>query len=473
DDGKITYHNSTGLSHLYNDSAEDAHGQSWLSRYKDAPQTPSSAAFEITLTRDKGEAEETHEIIGSPLENGGSVIIIRDITENLETEAREEDLTRELFRLQRQEAIAQLTAGVAHDFNNLLSAINGSATLIGMVKHLPKDARPHLERISAAGAQSAKLVAKLLDVGADNEADGAFDLASVLGDLPALVEASLPANVSLSTPVETDAAAMRGNPGTLSQILINLILNACDALGGTAGKISLEVESLSCLADVELQVGGIRAGRDYVKLSVCDDGSGMTAQTAASVFNPYFTTKGRQGTGLGLATAALQVRAIRGGIDVESSVGEGTRITIYWPVAKVAVVAPEIGQSERGDLSGLTVLVVDDDPNVSAVVGSFLEALGAEVACCEDPRDAAAAIEEDPAGWSALITDYDMPHLNGGALVAKIRPHAPDLPVFVVTALAKRLSDPRLAPDQVTSVFAKPIDLMRLSQALAALPGAR
>ncbi|MEO1795552.1 MAG: ATP-binding protein, partial [Pseudomonadota bacterium] len=257
------------------------------------------------------------------------------------------------------------------------------------------------------------------------------------------------------------------------QILINLILNACDALGGTAGKISLEVESLSCLADADLQVGGIRAGRDYVKLSVCDDGSGMTAQTAASVFNPYFTTKGRQGTGLGLATAALQVRAIRGGIDVESSVGEGTRITIYWPVAKVAVVAPEIGQSEGGDLSGLTVLVVDDDPNVSAVVGSFLEALGAEVACCEDPRDAAAAIEEDPAGWSALITDYDMPHLNGGALVAKIRPHAPDLPVFVVTALAKRLSDPRLAPDQVTGVFAKPIDLMRLSQALAALPGAR
>ena len=104
------------------------------------------------------------------------------------------------------------------------------------------------------------------------------------------------------------------------------------------------------------------------------------------------------------------------------------------------------------------------------MVASFLETLGAEVACCEDPRDAAEAIEEDPGAWSALVTDYDMPHLNGGALVARIRPVAPALPVFVVTALAKRLSDPRLGPDQVNGTFAKPIDLLQLSQALAALP---
>ncbi|MEM6388462.1 MAG: response regulator, partial [Pseudomonadota bacterium] len=230
---------------------------------------------------------------------------------------------------------------------------------------------------------------------------------------------------------------------------------------------------LSCLADASLQVGGISSGSDYVKLTVGDDGSGMNAETAANVFNPYFTTKGRQGTGLGLATAALQVQSVGGGIEVETSVGEGTRVTLYWPMAKLDMAAPELGKADGNDLTGMTILVVDDDPSVSAVVTSFLEALGAEIACCEDPRDAAAAIAEDPDGWAALITDYDMPHLNGGALVANIRSHAPDLPVFVVTALAKRLSDPRLGPDQVAGIFPKPIDLVQLSQALAATSTAR
>ncbi|MEM6896333.1 MAG: PAS domain S-box protein, partial [Pseudomonadota bacterium] len=469
-DGKLTYLNSAGVAHLSFPSAEAALGACWRKRYVDAPKLPSTSAFEITLTRKLDGQERTHEIIGSPLESGGSVVVIRDVTDKLETEKMEEDLTRELFRLQRQEAIAHLTAGVAHDFNNLLSAINGSATLIGMSRELPSEVRPHLERISAAGAQSAKLVSRLLDVGADSEAGSVFELASVLADLPSLVAGSLPASISLAMPTGIPAVALRGNPGTLSQILINLILNARDAINGARGTIAFETEPLSCDADLEMQVGGIKAGGDYVKVSITDDGSGMTADTAARVFSPYFTTKGRQGTGLGLATAALQIRSLGGGINVETAQGRGTRVCLYWPVARIDATAPDLGDAREHDLTGRTFLVLDDDPSVSAVVASFLEALGAEVACCEDPRDAATAIEEDPRGWSALITDYDMPHLSGGALVARIRPKAPDLPVFVVTALAKRLSDPRLSGDEVSGVFAKPIDLVQLSQALAAIP---
>lgn len=472
-EGKLTYLNSTGVAHLSFPSAKAALGESWRNRYKNAPRAPHHTAFEMTLRRKVVDAERTHEIIGSPLENGGNVVLIRDITESLETEAREEKLTRELFRLQRQEAIAQLTAGVAHDFNNLLSAINGSATLIGMSKNLPGDVIPHLDRISHAGAQSAKLVAKLLDVGADNEADGAFDLVSVLSGLPSLVQASLPASITLTIADHAPPAALRGNPGTLTQILINLILNARDALDGSNGAIVVAAETIRSEADETLQVGAIKGGRDYVRLTVSDDGSGMTMETAASVFNPYFTTKGRQGTGLGLATAALQVRSLGGGIDVQSAAGEGTRVALYWPLAEVEVDLPVVGKTDGDNLAGMTVIIVDDDPNVSAVLGSYLESRGAEVATCEDPRDAIEAINDDPDGWSALITDYDMPILNGGELVAKIRPNAPDLPIFVVTALAKRLSDPRLTADQINGIFSKPIDLVQLSQALAAISNPR
>ena len=111
--------------------------------------------------------------------------------------------------------------------------------------------------------------------------------------------------------------------------------------------------------------------------------------------------------------------------------------------------------------------MVDDDPNVAAVIATYLEAQGVEIAICEDPRDAIEAVAEDPDSWSALITDYDMPIMNGGALTEEIKAKAPDLPVFVVTALAKRLSDPRLTQGQTAGIFAKPVDLEALSRALA------
>ena len=110
--------------------------------------------------------------------------------------------------------------------------------------------------------------------------------------------------------------------------------------------------------------------------------------------------------------------------------------------------------------------MVDDDPNVGHVISKYLEAVGAEVATCEDPRDALDAIADDPESWSALITDYDMPHMNGGELSARARQIAPDLPVIVVTALARRLTDPRLTEGQVAAILSKPVDLDQLCSTL-------
>lgn len=386
----------------------------------------------------------------------------------MEIEAREADLTRELIRLQRQETISQLTAGVAHDFNNLLAVVNGSATLIGMTPDLPVDTTKHVERIAAAGVQATKLVSRLLDVGSDSEADDVFELASLFGDLPNLVQSSLPSAVTLSLDEDVPTMALRGNLGSLSQILINLVLNARDALDGAEGHISIGVDISDARSDKTLPIGGISAGTKYAKIRVQDNGPGMSAETASQIFQPYFTTKGRQGTGLGLATGAMQIRSIGGGIDLETAPGDGATFTLYWPLATLSVAAPETDGDTAVDLSGMTILVVDDDAGVGSVVSAYMEALGAEVAACEDPRDALEVLEDGIEGWSALITDYDMPHLNGGSLVERVRGLSDDLPIFVVTALAKRLSDPRVTEGQVQGILPKPINLSQLSQALAA-----
>ncbi|MEM9813388.1 MAG: ATP-binding protein, partial [Pseudomonadota bacterium] len=442
-------------------------GKRWHMQYDNPHGQSAKGSFELTLDRSGADPNQTHEIIGSPLGDGGFILVIRDVTEALANEAREAEMMRELSRLQRQEAIAQLTAGVAHDFNNLLSAINGSATLIGMSDDLPSAARPHLDRILTAGAQSSKLISRLLDIGTSSETEGAFELASVLKTLPRLMGTNLSPSIRLTTRAETSTLVLKGVSGTLSQILVNLILNAKDAIGNEAGSIALSVCEATGPSDAHLAFGKLDPAGKYAHIAVSDTGTGMSSDVAANIFRPFFTTKGRQGTGLGLATAALQVQSIGGAISVVSEVGTGTTISVYWPITTPTAPTDTPGTGPSVDLAGLTVIVVDDDPSVAAVIAHYLEAQGVEVAVCEDPRDAIEAITDDPDAWSALITDYDMPIMNGGALTEVVKQKAPHLPVFVVTALAKRLSDPRLTEGQTAAILAKPVDLDVLSRALA------
>lgn len=466
DDGRLTYLNSAASRLLGFGRQEDGLGRRWYRQYTEATPVPSDKPFETTLLRTEESQTVTHEITGSPLENGGSVIVVRDITESLETEAREEELMQDLIRLQRQEAIAQLTAGVAHDFNNLLSAINGSAALIGMLEDLPDAVQPHLDRITSAGSQSAKLLNRLLDIGSGSEVDGAFDLSSILADLSQIMQPSLPAGITFDVIAPKSGVALRGNAGALSQVLINLCMNARDAIQTDHGEIKLNVSLVKGADVLSTTVGHLNEAGRYISLTVSDTGAGMDAETSASMFQPYFSTKGRMGTGLGLAIVAMHTKSVGGAIKVASKPGEGTEVSIYWPMASLGTNSDGVLEAKTSDLSDMTVIVVDDDPNVGHVISKYLEAVGAEVATCEDPRDALDAIVDDPESWSALITDYDMPHMNGGELSARARQIAPDLPVIVVTALARRLTDPRLTEGQVAAILSKPVDLDQLCSTL-------
>lgn len=437
--GRLVYLNPAAAALLGHERATQALGKSWTDGYDNPPADAARDGFSDRLTRQVGERLLTHDVTCTALKGGGAVLVLRDITEELEIEAREEEMRTGLLRVQRQEAIAQLTAGIAHDFNNLLSAINGSATLIGMEPDLPDPVRGHVDRIAKAGVQAARLVNRMLDLGTPGATDGKFSLAATLRDLPTLLETSLSAAIRFEMDASEHLLILRGDPGGLSQALVNLALNARDAMPEAGGTITLSV----------------------------DTGGGMDAPTLAKAFDPYFTTKGRRGTGIGLASVAMQVQAVGGGVDIASAPGEGTVVTIYWPLAPARdIAATTTGGGADHDLTGRTILIVDDDPQVGQVLASYLEAQGAEAAICEDPRDALEAIKEDPHGWSALITDYDMPHMNGGELAERAGRAAPDLPIFVATALARRLNDPRLADGLVAGIFPKPVDLDLLCAAL-------
>ena len=467
DEGRIVYLNTAAVALLGYKGASGGLGKRWWRAYYTRSAEGLGAAFEVSLARKAPGVAETHEITGSPLEGGGSVLVIRDISENLAVERREAEMVQELSRLQRQQAIAQLTAGIAHDFNNLLAAINGSATLISLSDDLVPSLQPHVDRINAACVQSAKLISRLLDVGGGSDKTSVFDLASNLDTLPELLGTNIPQRIAFDIQTDGVAHILKGNSGVLNQVLVNMILNARDAIGDKDGRITLDTRACAASEAESISFGQLDPTSRYLCLRLTDTGAGMSPEMTKKVFQPFFTTKGRLGTGLGLATAALQVQAIGGAIGLDTEPGRGTSFRIYWPLAGLDLLPTAKGSVDLSRLQGLSVIVVDDDPNVAAVISSYLEAKGLEVAVCQDPRDALDAIREDPDDWHAVVTDYDMPIMNGGELTQKVRALSPDMPIIVVTALAQRLSDPRLIQAQTAAILAKPIDLEELSRTLA------
>lgn len=467
DRGRLTYLNSAAATLLGFGASTLGLGKAWYDRYDDGERLRGHLAFASTLTRRVGTGERTHEVTGTILESGGSVIVFRDITERLAYETREADLKAGLQQLQRQEATGQLTAGIAHDFNNLLSAINGSATLIGLEESLTDSLKAHVDRISTAGTQAARLVNRLLDIGASSDGGGAFGFGSVFADIPALIAPSLPSNIAFTVARQDDGFALKGDPGALSQVIVNLVLNARDAIGDADGTIAVETSWTEKRSAPDVQAGELLSSQTYLRLDVRDTGSGIKPEQLETVFEPYFSTKGRRGTGLGLAMVSIQVQAIGGAVGISSEIGKGTTVSVFWPLANTEVGNETNAVPSAHDLTGQTIIVVDDDADVAAVAAKYLEAQGAEVAVCNDPRDAVEAIEDDPTAWSAVITDYDMPDMTGGDVAERVKRINQDIPVLLVTALARRLSDPRINDGTIDVVLAKPTDLKHLTSVIS------
>ncbi len=467
DTGRLTYLNGAASAMLGFRSPTQGLGRMWYAQYAGTERRDRQRAFAETLERVEDGRTKTHDVTATELESGAFVLQFRDITDRLAYETREAELKAGLQQLQRQEATAQLTAGIAHDFNNLLSAINGSATLIGLEEDLTEGLKSHVDRIATAGTQAARLVNRLLDVGAHNDEQGVFDLGSTLSDIPSLVEPSLPDNIALEMALGDEAIALKGNPGELGQVLVNLVLNARDAIGETGGRIAVSTEHIRSRSKERISVGELLSSQAYVRIDVTDTGVGIPADRLDTVFEPYFSTKGHKGTGLGLAMVSLQVQGIGGAVGIVSTADKGTTVSVYWPVAQLEAHQDLGAQSPKHDLTGQTVIVVDDDADVATVAAKYLEAQGAEVAISIDPRDALEALEEDPEAWSAVITDYDMPELTGGDLAERVKRTRPDIPVILMTALARRLTDPRINDGTIDAVLPKPTNLNHLSSLLS------
>ena len=376
-----------------------------------------------------------------------------------------EEQTRQL---QKMEAVGRLAGGVAHDFNNLLTVITGRTHLLlrGLADDDPR--RKGIQTIDATAHRAAQLTRQLL----------AFSRKQVLAptvlELDEVVEGLMDILQRLiGEPIELvfrpgHAGKCRLDRGQVEQVLVNLVVNARDAMP-EGGRVILETSDVDLDATSARQHPGVGRGA-HVMLTVTDTGTGMDGHTRARIFEPFFTTKAvGKGTGLGLATVYGIVQQSGGHIRVESEVGLGTTFTLYFPRVEEAVTVPEAAH-EAPRPGTETVLVVDDESEVQALVQAVLVSYGYSVLGAERPTEAVKIAERHPGAIHLLLTDLVMPEMGGATLAQRLRELRPDMAVLYMSGYADygAGSDPTGGPALVPppAVLEKPFTPEAIARAV-------
>jgi PAS domain S-box-containing protein len=350
-----------------------------------------------------------------------------DITERRRTEEN-------LRQAQKMESIGLLAGGIAHDFNNLLVGVIGNASLAEDM--IPRDspAREILRRIVKSGEQAAHLTRQLLAyAGKGQFLLEPVNLSELVRESIPLIQSSISKKIAMQFRLESNLPAVESDPSQMQQVFMNLALNAAEAMGGSAGAISISTgETLVDAAYIRQELAGwpVQPGR-HVYLEVRDTGCGMDAALSARIFEPFFTTK-FQGRGLGLAAVAGIVRAQRGAIVVTSAPGAGTTFRVLLPAMAAGAAATAAREHERGDLRGKgTVLVVDDEQIVRDLARFSLERQGYDVLLAEDGRSAIEILRAERDRVQLVVLDLSMPGLSGEETLPLLRNVKPDLNVIV------------------------------------------
>ncbi len=387
------------------------------------------------------------EVIFFPLRDASGAIAhvalcIKDVTAELSLKETLEALRQSEDRLrqaQKMEAVGRLAGGIAHDFNNMLSVILSYAEVV-LRRVGPGDGNRHeVDEIRKAAERAANLTRQLLAFSRQQVLEPVvLSLNDVVSGIGAMLARVVGDDVEVETRLAPDLANAKADPGQIERVLTNLVLNARDAMPG-GGRLTIET------ANVQLDEAYARehpevAPGAYTLLAVSDDGVGMDRATQARAFEPFFTTKERgRGTGLGLATVLGIVQQSGGHVSVYSEPGLGTTFKVYLPRCDAAAdPMPRPALPARADGGSETVLVVEDDDQVRAVVAQILEEAGYRVLRASGPTEALALCEgESPV--HLLLTDVIMPKMNGRELADRVRALRPGLKAVFMSGYTDRV----------------------------------
>ena len=378
--------------------------------------------------------------------------ITRDIDDRKRMEAEKEKLQAQFLQAQKMEAIGRLTAGIAHDFNNLLTAINGFAALIQAGLAADDPHRADLDRILNSGRRAADLVRRLLIFSRKHIVEPQLlDLNTVIAELDKMLRRIIGEDIELSLCLDPGLWPVKFDLNQVEQVIVNLVVNARDAMPA-GGRLAIATANTTLAERDMADHPEIKSGQ-YVRLTVRDSGTGMSSEVKAHLFEPFFTTKEPgEGTGLGLATIFGSVTQAGGDIRVDSEEGQGTIFEIYLPRAQETV-RPQVRPAAAAltPAGSETVLLVEDDPTVRALVRYVLAGLGYTVVEASSGPEARQVLARHPI--DLLLTDVVMPGDSGLVLAGQLRQALPGLKVLFMSGYTADLNKYQGIPEQPEMAF--------------------
>ena len=385
-----------------------------------------------------------------------ALYFVRDLTE-------QKKLEHQLWLAQKMEAVGRLAGGVAHDFNNLLLVINGQSELAlkGLDQNHPS--RIKVQAIREAGEKAAALTRQLLTFSRRQAVEyRPLHLNQVVAGMEQFLRRLIGEDISVRIDLQRDLWPIMADQAQMEQIVMNLAVNARDAMP-LGGALTIEASNVFIHADqrIDLPAGA------YVLLAVSDNGCGMDSQTISRIFEPFFTTKAQdKGTGLGLSTVYGIVKQMKGEILVYSEQGQGTTFKIYLPIGEAVVesskIAPEIVAPKKC-LTG-TLLVVEDDDEVRALVQESLEMDGYRVLATANSDEALKIAKDHPEPIPLLISDVVLPKMNGVQLVKEIKTLRPEMRFILMSGYTEKVVTSENSLDQETLFLQKPFTLATLGE---------
>lgn len=467
-DDKITYWNK-GAERLYGWSQEETLGRTSMELLCPEPNFESWPAVnekcrqcgswqgDLSVRKKSGAAlVVSSNWISHVSDNGSSNVLLQLDSDRTECKHLED----QLIQAQKLDSIGTLAGGIAHDFNNILAAIQAATCLLKSDSRTA-DARDSLFHVVETSIRrGASLMKHLLTFARKHETQWSnVDINDQVAEVIMTIRETFPSLLTIDPLLQEDLPVVRADPTQIYQVLLNLCINARDAIGAIPGKISIRT---GCTDRKHIPATHLKC-ESYVYISVEDDGSGMSAEVQRKLFEPFFTTKSLgSGTGLGLSVVYGIVKTHEGHIEVESASEVGTRFTVYFPAVRAlaeAEVSTLADAPRTAPGRGEKILLVDDEPTLLNLLRQILKMNGYNVVVAHDGAEAVRKFSEEPDGFDLVLCDLDLPLMTGWEVIKAILETAPFARIIVSTGVWNRTMESELAAMGVCSFLAKPYEV--------------
>lgn len=390
--------------------------------------------------------------------------VFLDITNYKKAETQREKLEEQLRHAQKLETIGTLAAGIAHDFNNILTPVLGYAEMakLRMVASDPNN--QYLDAIVKAAQRAKKLVAQILTFNRQAaQQQKPVDLHPIIADVMELLMPSMPAGISVRQYLSTPCAEILADPAQMHQVVMNLCTNAVQAMQKKGGTLTVGLKPVRSTPRMAKAWPGLKAGVEYIRLTICDTGIGIDKKNLERIFEPFFSTKPPdKGTGLGLSVVHGIIQSHQGTITVYSKPGKGTAVHVYFPLGNRNICG-EKTETAVACSENESILVIDNEAAVTETISHMLDQLGYHTVTCNSSIHALSLFSENPSGFELVITSIFMPEMSGLEIAEKIRMAQPGVPIVIITGNDKEIDRKQMELSEIRAVLVKPVAFSELA----------